>query len=620
MTDTGHPHADAFALRHALDEARLARDTLHAEADQQWVSARGWRGRLAEFDNGASPTGWAQGLTEANVREHEQLQASLRARLATLDSAVLAAEAALRGHLAAAEPLFADDDLAPTPTSIGARGTPIALLPVRLETVFRDATHLDVRVYPDDLMVDGLDRRLTTTERDAARQYWADPTEAAWQALTARLRPNRAGWAAWATRPGAPEPATRGDDEASAPVVTGLPDRWRFLGITGEVTVVDAVGAPIPTPISLDLTTAAGAWLLDFDLAVECGMAARLELPPGIDRLDRLLVVGVSPADAATAAERLDGLFESHLFTDGFAFLPAGTPTNNTPESRSAWSSAPHPPRPPAAGDPAPATTGSAATLAGALGLDAASPTGLADQADDTSAEAARTMARLSWGLCRQGLVMGLAPVASEYVPPTFAWDTIPAGVWRTLGEHVAGHVRSRGTLPSVRIGRQPYGVLPVTSLDEWVPDSVNPHPWPGLHARELLGQPVLPAAEGLAWARRLLDVYRARQARDPSAQGHSDLGYALHVLADRYGRRRAELLDPARPGSLTPDEFDRALHDAARESVREYLIAYRMDPAPRSIARAHLPSVIGYLPAGERQAAVDEMTAIETTASGGGA
>ena len=34
--------------------------------------------------------------------------------------------------------------------------------------------------------------------------------------------------------------------------------------------------------------------------------------------------------------------------------------------------------------------------------------------------------------------------------------------------EHFSSYVRARGPLPALRIGRQPYGVLPAISLDRW--------------------------------------------------------------------------------------------------------------------------------------------------------
>ena len=36
--------------------------------------------------------------------------------------------------------------------------------------------------------------------------------------------------------------------------------------------------------------------------------------------------------------------------------------------------------------------------------------------------------------------------------------------------EHFIAHVRAFGPLPTLRVGRQPYGVLPITPLDLWRP------------------------------------------------------------------------------------------------------------------------------------------------------
>ena len=44
--------------------------------------------------------------------------------------------------------------------------------------------------------------------------------------------------------------------------------------------------------------------------------------------------------------------------------------------------------------------------------------------------------------------------------PETLAWAR----------DHFIAHVRSGGPFPPLRCGRQPYGVLPVTSLDLWQP------------------------------------------------------------------------------------------------------------------------------------------------------
>ena len=42
---------------------------------------------------------------------------------------------------------------------------------------------------------------------------------------------------------------------------------------------------------------------------------------------------------------------------------------------------------------------------------------------------------------------------------------------------HFIEYVRAGGPLPAVRIGKQPYGILPVTSLDAWKPPTGQEKP-----------------------------------------------------------------------------------------------------------------------------------------------
>src|SRR5947207_14474979 len=51
-----------------------------------------------------------------------------------------------------------------------------------------------------------------------------------------------------------------------------------------------------------------------------------------------------------------------------------------------------------------------------------------------------------------------------------FAFDDVldANGLGSKSREHFITHVRARGPLPTLRIGRQPYGVLPAISLDRW--------------------------------------------------------------------------------------------------------------------------------------------------------
>lgn len=447
---------DVFALRRSADALRLQLETTRADADSREVGLQLLRKRILDgtFEgvHGHSPQDWLQ------IRVDEQAQR--RSEIAQLTAQLDDATRALRDALRRAQPLFRAHNT-----------DPIALLPVRLETRFADAATLQVRVYPDDVHVDAFDPRLTRAELQAARAYWRRPGEAAWQQLLARVSPMRAAWAARATRPGAAEPALRRAGERRAPQITTLPTQWRCLGLVGGELVVDRRGKeiPLPLPLGVLLTTQDGGrarhadWLVDFPAAERVGMGITLKLPDGVDHLDELFVIGVQRSAAADASQRLRDTLRAHAFGAGLGFLAVGTSTNNTPESRSAWSSRPTPSAPAPRGPGlVPATD--AARLASALGLPQAGFLAECQGAGGATEPAIAAMTLLTWGALGRGIVDGANGgdlVTQENLP----LDTAP---WRNVRDHLVDNVRSRGPLPTIRVGRQPYGILPATSLDEW--------------------------------------------------------------------------------------------------------------------------------------------------------
>jgi hypothetical protein len=96
--------------------------------------------------------------------------------------------------------------------------------------------------------------------------------------------------------------------------------------------------------------------------------------------------------------------------------------------------------------------------------------------------------------------------------------------------EHFASYVRARGPLPSLRIGRQPYGLLPVIALDRWQPREGG--------AIDAPLRAFLVAARGV-WRRALVAVPRIPLSADPSADllrvlamAPTSIGYATHRVA----------------------------------------------------------------------------------------
>jgi len=407
-------------------------------------------------------------------------------------------------------------------------GLPLVLLPVRIETAYLPSTSvaggtdLVVRVYPDDIHVDTHEPELTSGELAAGTAYWqavwgSGPNQArldaAWAVILGKLKPQRAAWTVRALMPSVPRPTdetpvdqtqpdpplpsvpTRPSTFNRPPRTTLLPDHWHVVGLRGEQELFNVDGSPIPDTLDVsfgppgtgapasDLPFDAGSlWLVDLDAAIATGMAVRIPLAGPDLSVSQLFVLGVSSSVTPDdAVGRLESALVAHQFTNGLAFLPPGTPTNNTPKTRSAWEAAPQPPSPTdvqnaQAGYQA-ASNQNAAVAARALGVDGSdvlciAPDGLTDQQF-----AVTTIAQQLWpALGDKALSMLFTTWDLTGGGPQGSWNlhnNLPAA--QALKDHALGWVRSRGKLPVMRVGNQPYGLLPALSLDDWVFDATDP-------------------------------------------------------------------------------------------------------------------------------------------------
>ncbi|MDF5753243.1 hypothetical protein [Spongiactinospora sp. TRM90649] len=434
------------------------------------------------------------GLGDEVARAEDDLN-TMRLELLIAEEAYAAAPGAYDEAVAAEPAIWADD-----------RPVPLLLTPVRLEAVHSQvagSAQLLLRVYPDDVHVDAHEEGLTAVEREAGQRYWtavaapeADDAlrAAAWAELVARLGSARAAWALEALRPGAPEPAARSGTWTRAARTMLLPDRFVFSayneGEDGLRLAWREEGADIPDDLKLGfappqegVTRTDGLpwdpdsrWLVDFGRAVENGMGLAVPLPENDEPYDLLTAVGVMAGlDPETAAARWQAALLAHRFGDGLAFLPTRTPTNNTLATRSGWRSHPEP-RPPEEIDRQreqydPAGPQAAARAARAFGVDGAEV--LAAVQDALGDDDGPDLTRLHHAF---GLYFALSLLLRPYPPSTEARDdmVVPPDV-TDLVAHFTDHVRSRGTLPTLRVGRQPYGVLPASSFDLWRGDVTDP-------------------------------------------------------------------------------------------------------------------------------------------------
>ena len=393
-------------------------------------------------------------------------------------------------------PLLADDLAVSRPeltVELAASTHPLALLPVRLETRFvyvpGGSVELRVRVYPDKIHLDSHDPALSAAEAAAGRAYWQlqwqagtdeDRLRRAWQQLTDRFDPGRAAWIARALMP---TNATERSDQATprfpdlgaaatlvrTPVARLLPRHWTATAYrAGQVLAVATgpevradlpVGPDLAHDVTIDDEVPAidqgMRWMIDFVEAEAVGMALRLPLPDAAG-VDALLVSGVCDLPPADGAARFTGLLDAHHFADGLAILAPGTPSNNTTAGRAGYASRDLRGERSFAVDaqPVDVAAGSAADLAArALGVDAS--TFAVEGADGRDEDVAAAMTTALW------------PATWGYYLTQFG-GVEPDDVDWVRG-HAISFVRPGGALPVIRCGRQPYGILPITSLGRFV-------------------------------------------------------------------------------------------------------------------------------------------------------
>ncbi len=519
-------------IRRQLSEARRAVADLETEVVRRDADLAAQRRRLARlqrsgrFDE-ADSVGRQIGETEKNLAALAERLATSRTRAADLFGSFLDVPdpADLLGQLET--------------------GQAIALLPVRLETRFRQSeqgTDLLVRFYPDDIHVETHEPELTEEEVEMGRAFWeatrADddaPEEeqraarlAAWASLAGRFGPERAAWVARMLTPDeigdgettSPETPLHDEPWTRGPRATTLPDRFLVLGYRRGERTFAVWGDPVPDPLPVGpepnaeipepaedepAIDPAIRWLHDFDEALRVGMAVRVPMGAGpVARIDRLLVLGVkASADVLEATARLAALLDDHHYTDGLGFVRQGSPTNNTGEVRSAHG------RPDETfersfaierGEPLaePGDGSNGAAVAVALGLDAAlfahvADADLSEQADARNMNTALWHA--TWGYWLE-----------QIMAPTFGRAQVEA-----FRRHFVGHVRGRGPLPVLRIGNQPYGLLPVTTLDGLVIESDRPEAAAGSPALDLLRR-----LRDLFWKPGISDVPNVDADGDP--------------------------------------------------------------------------------------------------------
>ncbi len=458
--------------------------------------------------------------------------------------------------------------------------------------IYPDKIHLDS--HEPDLLPGERDWGVHYWEQDWRAGNDAAARTVAWAQLADRFGAARAAWIARLLtptnpqqRPAAAVPAAQalsaapvfpsvsvvsdGKDSAwrHAPQARLLPDRWiataysygqgRLQVIGRDIVRPLAVGpdpqAPLPPPRASGIAAADQSvqvdegmkWMVDFDAAEAVGMALRITLPSAVrsSRVSSLYVFGVAKSlGAAAGAAQLASLLDAHHYTDGLEFLRYGTPTNNTDDRRAASyvDDAAH--QRSYAIEVAPNAAAldarsNAIRVGTALGLprnQIAAVLGRIGGAGEQQEMQMRSMNTAlwqpGWGYYLSNMIgfQGTTQTPDGFIgngmtPETVAWAR----------DHFVTHVRSFGPYPTLRCGRQPYGVLPATSLDLWKPRASEL----ATATRDVKMQAPLLKLRDLIWRQRLGDALRLGR-RDAPADPDADLADVMRTdgVSSSYSTR----------------------------------------------------------------------------------
>ena len=364
-----------------------------------------------------------------------------------------------------------------------------------------------------------------------------------------------------------------------------LPDRFTAYGYRGDQLVFTKPGGPVrqglavspnpnePPATQLKINEDTGTlnlppalrWLTDFTEAVTAGMGIRVTLTDDFrDGVDRIVVLGLreQPTPQQSAAAFAGLLTDQLRSPSGFSLLPQGTPTNNSEER-------------PAGQDPRAEADAGLATVAGfaaaaddwttktdgewfaeLLGLDPAVLAGVPNVAgtDRREARAAHTaLWPATWGYFLPALLDGV--LTPEQVAET--------------RKFFLANVSGRGPLPVVKIGRQPYGILPTTVFSRLTFPATAPH-------RTALNAVLKAAAQDWHAA---LELVANLDELEPGDDRHQLLLniLALHPTSAEYRFRYAQ--SPTADDPLRPVLAQAAT--AARELLTRLGAAPDTDPEP---------------------------------------
>jgi hypothetical protein len=289
-----------------------------------------------------------------------------------------------------------------------------------------------------------------------------------------------------------PDPVTTQQSWSQAPQVRQFPDRFVVLGFNGTSQTFETVGLPVTLPLYTGPDPSADVkadptsgihpdgndlfvpdqlqWMVDFDRAVAAGMglAVPLTAQQYAAGFTRILVLGLQLGTAASAGPTaLQELLSHHQWSrSGFSLVAQGTPAHNATgtnagatvedDADASFDDRMNRPLFTPVNDPTQKRDGQ--WLAEFLRLDPAFVAGVHGSGGVDQMQA-RAMQTALWP-ATLGYWMN-----TLFTPNPGTTSIFPDQVIEQTRAFLTSYVSGRGPLPAIRIGGQPYGILPVTAF-----------------------------------------------------------------------------------------------------------------------------------------------------------
>lgn len=388
---------------------------------------------------------------------------------------------------------FAEDELYAYTQKVNALNDkyPVLLFPVRPETRFHSADavrELWVRIYPDTIQSEIQRSYLTTQELNSAIAY----VENSSYDLVDIHGPNRGNFIKqWVdTYKGTPnflQILRRGDRAeiklkfnvdittyTPAPQALTLPNRFvfRLYDAAGNEARTE-IGKAVPASVFMGVSPGNSTgieWITNFQEAINVGLGIKITLSNDEynNGFSKLVVLGIRvDSNVAESQALLENLVQNHQYSHkGFSLIKQGTITNNSDDEATTYSgqinmlgkggnpppAPPSPPPPPTNTEEGSIGFGDGLWLSQYLGIND-SITQKISTAQDTDQQNARAMNTALFPAT-------LGYFLNEMLDPLLTDEEI-SRIESFFNKYVLG----RGTIPAVRIGKQPYGIMPASVL-----------------------------------------------------------------------------------------------------------------------------------------------------------